>query len=89
MTEPVNNSIGVKQSDVLGPMLFTFFHHSNHMQLESEMFCHAVAHDGNAQMTGRPFKAHGEPVTLLDSEYADDTAVIFDNRNDAIVESNH
>ena len=41
----------------------------------------------NAQMIGRSFKAHREPVTLLDSEYADDTAVIFDNRNDATVET--
>jgi len=38
-------------------------------------------------MTGRSFRARGEPVSLLDSEYADDTAIIFDNRHDAVVET--
>eukprot|EP00111_Clytia_hemisphaerica_P021148 TCONS_00062303-protein len=40
-----------------------------------------------AQMTGRSFKARGEPISLLDSEYADDTAIVFDNRHDAVVET--
>ena len=40
-----------------------------------------------AQMIGRSFRARGQPITLLDSEYADDTAVVFDNRHDDIVET--
>jgi len=41
----------------------------------------------DAQMTGRSYRARGEEVPLRDSEYADDTAVIFDNRQDAVVET--
>ena len=32
-------------------------------------------------MTWRRYTAWGEELPLLDSEYADDTAVLFDNRN--------
>ena len=39
------------------------------------------------QMTGRSHRARGEEVPLRDSEYADDTAVIFDNRQDAVAET--
>ena len=41
----------------------------------------------DSQMTGRLYKARGEEVPLLDSEYADNTAVIFDNRQDAVAET--
>jgi len=36
ITEPINNSIGVKQGVVLGPMLFTFF------ITATNMFCHTM-----------------------------------------------
>lgn len=38
-------------------------------------------------MTGRSYRACGEEVPLRDSEYADDTAVIFNNRQDAVAET--
>ena len=41
----------------------------------------------DSQMTGRSYRACGEEVPLRDSEYADDTAVIFDNRQDAVADS--
>ena len=88
ITEPANNSIGVKQGDILGPMLFTFFITATiSWRVKYSATPCVFMTKNDAQMTGRPFKAHGEPVTLLDSEYADDTAVIFDNRNDATVET--
>ena len=34
-------------------------------------------------MTGRSYRAHGEEFIVHDSEYADDTALVFDSRNDA------
>ena len=89
ITEPVNNSIGVKQGDILGPVLFTFFITAaiSSWRVKCSATPCVFMTKNDAQMTGRPFKAHGEPVTLLDSEYADDTAVIFDNRNDAVGET--
>ena len=33
-------------------------------------------------LTGRSFRARGEDLPLLDSEYADDTAIIFNSRDD-------
>ena len=33
-------------------------------------------------MTGRSYRAYGEEFPVQDSEYADDTAVVFDTRND-------
>ena len=36
----------------------------------------------DAKLTGPSYRARGEKVLLLDSEYADDTAILFDNRED-------
>ena len=36
------------------------------------------------KMTGRSYTARGESFPLLDSEYADDTAVVFNSRNDVV-----
>ena len=33
-------------------------------------------------MTGRSYRAHGDEFALVDSEYADDTAVVFDSREE-------
>ena len=35
----------------------------------------------DAKFTGRSYRTVGESFPLLDSEYADDTAVMFDTRN--------
>ena len=36
-------------------------------------------------MTGRSYRAYGEEYGFQDSEYADDTALVFDSREDASV----
>ena len=36
----------------------------------------------DAKMTGRSYRAYGDEFSLNDSEYADDTALIFDSRTD-------
>ena len=36
----------------------------------------------DSNLTGRSYQAKGEKVFLLDSEYADDTALLFDNHED-------
>ena len=36
----------------------------------------------DAKMTGRSYRAYGEEFSLNDSEYADDTALVFDSRED-------
>ena len=36
----------------------------------------------DAKQTGRSYRTKGEKVLLLDSEYADDTAILFDKHED-------
>ena len=76
--------IGVKQGDLLGPQLFTFFmaavmetwRSSSSYQLPT----FRTARD--FQMTGRRSTAQGDEFTVSDSEYADDTALPFCSRAD-------
>ena len=35
-------------------------------------------------MTGRSYRAYGEEFALNDSEYADDTALVFGSRSDCV-----
>lgn len=74
--------IGVKQGDILGPILFTFY-------VAAVMITWRMTFDGplclyrtkpDFVMTGRSYRAYGDEFALLDSEYADDTAVLFESR---------
>ena len=80
----IKNSIGVKQGDILGPILFLFFicavMTTWRLKFKGEL-CIFYSKD-DIQMTGRRHTARGESFPLLDSEYADDTAVIFNSRKD-------
>ena len=85
VTHTISCTIGVKQGDIFGPILFTFF-------LAAVMTTWRATFDlpmcifrskYDAKMTGRSYRAHGEEFIVHDSEYADDTALVFDSRNDA------
>ena len=74
--------IGVKQGDILAPILFTFF-------IAAAMITWKLVYDfpvcifrtnQDVMLTGRKYDTMGEDLPLLDSEYADDTGVIFDSR---------
>ena len=74
--------IGVKQGDILGPILSTFF-------VAAIMITWRATYDGSMCifpskpdfiLTGRRARAYGTEFALCDSEYADDTAVFFDSR---------
>ena len=75
---------GVKKGDILGPVLFTFFVATVMITWNATnnvtycIFCST----NDAKHTGRSYRAKGEKVLLLDSEYADDTAILFDIRED-------
>ena len=76
--------IGVKQRDILGPILFTFFIAAVMITWKATNNVTACNfHSKNdAKLRGHSCRARGEKVLLLHSEYADDTAILFDNYED-------
>ena len=78
----IRSTIGVKQGDILGPILFTFF-------LAAVMITWRETFEGpvcmfrtkpDFVMTGRSHRAYGDEFEVPDSEYADDTAALFVSR---------
>ena len=75
-------TIGVKQGDILGPVLFTFFAAAVMITWRKTNQCAVCVFRTKSDfvMTGRSYRAYGDEFALEDSEYADDTAVLFDSR---------
>ena len=80
----MNCIIGVKQGDILGPTLFTFFIAAVMITQRntSKLSVCIFKTKEDAVMTGRSYRAYGEDLPLQDSEYADDTALLFSNREE-------
>lgn len=76
--------IGVKQGDLLGPGLFTFFHAAvmETWRATSDYPLTTFRTRPDFVMSGRPHDTAGEELCIGDSEYADDTALPFETRHD-------
>ena len=77
------NIIGAKQGDVLGPRLFNFFGYAVMLTwhaLDNRSLC-VFYTKPDFVLTGRSYRARGgQKFDLPDSQYADDTAVLFTSR---------
>lgn len=85
-THTIPCTIGVKQGDILAPILFTFFLAAVMITWRATTnipLCIFRAKN-DAKMTGRSYRAYGEEFALNDSEYADDTALVFGTRSDCV-----
>ena len=83
VTNTIECTIGVKQGDILGPLLFIFYLAAVMMTWRSHHprpLCIFRTRMDDV-LTGRRYNTKkGEEFALPDSEYADDTAVLFTSR---------
>ena len=85
-THTIPCTIGVKQGDILAPILFTFFLAAVIItwRVTTNIPLCIFRTENDAKMTGRSYRAYGEEFALNDSEYADDTALVFGSRSDCV-----
>ena len=76
--------IRVKQGHILGPILFTFFTAAIMIiwKATNNVTAWILYSKNDTKLTGRSYQAWGKKVLLLDSEYADYTAILFNNCED-------
>ena len=86
VTRYIRSIVGVKQGDILGPILFTFFLAAIMISWNcvSNVPVCVFRSKEDLKLTGRNFRVTGEDVPLQDSEYADDTGLLFECRNDIV-----
>lgn len=86
VTRYIRSIVGVKQGDILGPILFTFFLAAIMItwnRVSNIPICLFRSKE-DFKLTGRNFRVTGEDVPLQDSEYADDTGLLFECRFDIV-----
>jgi len=83
VTHHLENIIGVKQGDILGPRLFNLFMYAVMLtwhQFDNRPLC-VFYSKPDFILTGRSYRARsGTSFALPDSQYADETAVLFTSR---------
>ena len=83
ITHEVTCTIGVKQGDILGPVLFIIFIAGvmlSWREISADCPQLIFRSKEDDMLTGRRFAAKGDEFGVNDSEYADDTAAMFVSR---------